>query len=108
MKLEGRNLHSFELELTEKLFADSIVRRSPAKIISRSLAGTFSEEFKQLTAVGTYSPKKEYEYLYNRFTASSYGVRANFIIGISRRPSRSYWRKEAYYNWNRRCNISLL
>ena len=58
MNMEVRNLHSFDLELTEKLFADSMVRRSPAKIISRSLAGTFSEEFKQLSAVGTHSPKK--------------------------------------------------
>lgn len=79
MNMEVRNLPSFDLELTERLFAETKLQRSLVNISSKSFAGPYSEEFDLLPTEKNTSPKMEYEFLYNNITASRYIVLSSLI-----------------------------
>ncbi len=76
MNTEVRNLCSFDLELTEKPFGDMrSSRRYTIKYSGKPLPGPYVEEVKTpKTNPKEKDAKKEYEYLYNKFTASAYDV----------------------------------
>ncbi len=79
MNTEIRNLASFNLELVEKVYGDisgSSTRRSTISFSRSSLTKMPAEleELKSSPVRPKSDAKKEYEYIYNKYTAAAYNV----------------------------------